>query len=147
MGDYSREVGGRCGGARGLGAGDWNCWCLMHMWQLRGKGHGGAGMTMPTPNQRSASHTLAKPFVRCPDKLHQHPTSTPQIYTTTLPPQRPIPSRASKHRRTHRHLAHARRRSFTPTASRPTAMSARVQPGGRPGGSRFAQFKLVLLGE
>ncbi|KAK7518939.1 ras family-domain-containing protein [Phyllosticta citricarpa] len=26
-------------------------------------------------------------------------------------------------------------------------MSARVQPGGRPGGSRFAQFKLVLLGE
>lgn len=25
-------------------------------------------------------------------------------------------------------------------------MSARMQHGGRPGGSRFAQFKLVLLG-
>lgn len=32
------------------------------------------------------------------------------------------------------------------TPSLPLTMSTRVQQGGRPGGSRFAQFKLVLLG-
>ena len=75
-----------------------------------------------------------------PPPLHHHPDHPHPIAST--PPST--------------HLAHSARPSASPPQA-PTAaaspypipvftMAAKMQQGGRPGGSRFAQFKLVLLG-
>src|SRR5262249_54364659 len=72
-----------------------------------------------------------------------HPTSNP-VDTSYLLPSPPIYTTFPRlDIRPHiREIADHRSVSALP----PPTMAARMQQSGRPGGSRFAQFKLVLLG-
>jgi hypothetical protein len=90
--------------------------------------------------------TAAKPHVHHAPNFIQRAASSVSLVSTS-PTHHPASLRQTSASRLPTHTPHLRiATTHGPTSAFHPNMSARVQQGGRPGGSRFAQFKLVLLG-